>query len=387
MRPRKEDNTESLREEETFFDPCEETSGEYRDETMEDYSEGDETLARRAAGNDGGRRGSHAVKFAAAILLFAVLAVLAVAAVVNTMLSKINRPDIDQQYYTEEELEEINLAEAVENGPGEQNVVYPELDPSLIEWSSANQIEASKDVVNILLIGQDKREGQERQRSDAMVLVTFNQTDDSVTMTSFLRDMYVQIPGYQSNRINAAYAFGGMELLDETLELNFGIRVDANVEVDFDRFTRVIDLLGGVDVILSDSEADYLKLGQGGLTHLSGDQALQYARIRSLDSDFGRTGRQRNVLKSVYDAFRDVSITTAISLMNEIFPLLTTDLSNTEMLRYAVKLLPTVAAGNLTSQHIPAEGSYYFATINKMEVIVVDFEKNRDLLYDTLGGE
>ena len=88
-------------------------------------------------------------------------------------------------------------------------------------------------IVNILLVGQDRLEGEGRTRSDSMILCTFNKRTRELTLTSFLRDLYVQIPGYGGNRINAAYAYGGMELLEQTLEQNFGVQVDGIVEVDF----------------------------------------------------------------------------------------------------------------------------------------------------------
>ncbi|MFQ9799037.1 MAG: LCP family protein [Clostridia bacterium] len=100
-------------------------------------------------------------------------------------------------------------------------------------------------MVNILLIGQDRREGEGRQRSDSMILATINKKSQSIYLTSFMRDMYVPIPGYSDNRINAAYAFGGMDLLDDTIETNFGIHIDGNVEVDFSGFKTLIDMMGG----------------------------------------------------------------------------------------------------------------------------------------------
>ena len=93
-----------------------------------------------------------------------------------------------------------------------------------------------KDIVNLLLIGQDRREGQDRQRADSMIMVTLNKKTKQISMTSFMRDLYVQIPGYSDNRINATYAFGGMDLLDSTLNTNFGVEIAGNVEVDFGEF-------------------------------------------------------------------------------------------------------------------------------------------------------
>ena len=98
-------------------------------------------------------------------------------------------------------------------------------------------------IVNLLLVGSDQR-GEESARSDTMLLVTYHRKTGDITLTSFLRDMYLPIPGHGSNRINAAYYEGGTELLDETLKENFGLHIDGNLEVDFSRFSEIIDLLG-----------------------------------------------------------------------------------------------------------------------------------------------
>ena len=111
------------------------------------------------------------------------------------------------------------------------------LRPEDVIWNGADtSVMQDKDIVNLLLIGQDRREGQDRQRSDSMIMVTLNKKTKQISMTSFMRDLYVQIPGYSDNRINAAYAFGGMDLLDSTLTANFGVAVAGYVEVDFGEF-------------------------------------------------------------------------------------------------------------------------------------------------------
>lgn len=320
------------------------------------------------------------------LLIFLLVLVLATVAAVNLVLSKIGRPDPNETYLTPQELEEIDLRAAVEEN-AEPGVVYPELDESQIQWSTPNQnLRASQDIVNILLIGQDRRPGEGRARSDSMILVSFNRSNDTITMVSFLRDLYVQIPGYDNNRLNAAYAFGGMDLLDRTLEENFGVRVDYNVEVDFTGFSSVIDALGGVDISLSPAEAEYMGLSTG-WNHMDGDTALSYSRIRYLDSDFGRTGRQRNVLTSVYKSAKNMGFSNLISLVNDVFPLLTTDMSNLEIVALATELFPMLKNSSLESCHIPADGTYSFNTVRGMSVIVADFAANQDILAEALAPD
>lgn len=280
-----------------------------------------------------------------------------------------------------------------ENNPDIDGAV---VDPDSIDWGDpANQIGGGKNVINILLIGQDRREGEGRARSDSMILCTINKTQNTITMTSFMRDMYVQIPGYSDNRINASYAMGGMELLNECLNLNFGVVIDGNVEIDFSGFQEVIDTIGGIDIELSQAEADYLNrwgnwdvednAGEWslveGVNHLNGSQALAYSRIREVgNGDYGRTNRQRIVLTKLIDKANGLSITQANKLLNKFLPLITTDLSNTELLSLAVELLPRLSTMTINTQQIPADNAHYGAYIREMAVLVPDLEANREIL-------
>ena len=326
------------------------------------------------------------------MLLFLLLLLAAALITINMTLNKISRPDLtaENEFYTEEELAELDLAEAVAAGNAaglgsdEVETVYPELSPDSITWTSpSEEVAAAETVYNILLIGQDARDGETRARSDSMILVTINKTTKTITMTSFLRDLYVQIPGYNDNRINAAYAFGGMSLLDQTIYENFGVEIDANIEVRFEAFEEIIDILGGVDIDLTSAEANYLGLSAG-VNHLNGENALSYARIRYIDSDVYRSARQRNVMSVVYSNFKNASTSQIMALINEILPLLTTDLTNTEILALAIDLVPILSGSTLNSQCVPADGTYTFNTINSMAVIVADMDANRQFLKDTL---
>ena len=322
-----------------------------------------------------------AIATLASLLVF----MIAAAITVNLVLNKISRPDIEQSYFTEEELMELEIQEAIayaEENPEE--VTYPELDRSTVQWTEIEEeIGQKHELVNILLIGQDARPGENRARSDAMILVTFNKTLNTITLTSFMRDLYVQIPGYQDNRINAAYAYGGMELLDDTLKQNFGVDVDANVEVDFDGFADIIDILGGVTIDLSYSEASALGL-YAGTNVLSGSRALSYSRLRSIDSDFNRTERQRKVITALFTSLKSAGFSEITGLVNTIFPLVTTDMTNTEILAYASDLFPMLSTSSISSVRIPADGAYTQNSIQGMAVIVADMETNRSVLKSIL---
>ena len=255
-------------------------------------------------------------------------------------------------------------------------------------------------IKSILLIGQDRREEQSRQRSDSMILATLDKDQGTISLTSFMRDLYVSIPGYSSTRINAAYAYGGMELLDETLEENFGIKIDGNVEVDFEVFKVLVDKVGGIDLELTQAEADYicgrdqsvlypqpLRTNwnlQAGVNHLDGEQALIHARNRSIgNSDYRRTERQQEVLKAAFAKVKDLGILDMGGLVKDVLPLVTTDLSLWDMTGYALDVIG-MSVDDISSYRIPEDGSYTPQTINGMQVLVPDLAQNREYLQQVL---
>lgn len=278
-------------------------------------------------------------------------------------------------------------------GPVYEDVTWP--------TETVPVIEKEDHVFNILLIGQDRREGQGRQRSDAMILCTLNLETKTLTMTSFMRDLYVQIPGYRDNRMNAAYQFGGMPLLNDTLMVNFGVQVDGNIEVDFEGFAEIVDILGGVSIELTGTEAGYLNNGKGwrlksGTNLLTGEQALAYSRIRYIksndtsgraDSDYGRTYRQRQVLTSLINSCKNSNLTTLMSLLDPIMDIVATDMSEAQIVEYAMEVFPILSELKIVTQRIPADGTYEGARIRGMSVLIPDLEANRQLLLDSIMKE
>lgn len=246
-------------------------------------------------------------------------------------------------------------------------------------------------IVNILLIGQDRREGEETARSDSMILCTYHRKTGNVTMTSFLRDLYVPIPGHHNNRINAAYSEGGTALLDRTLRENFDLHIDGNVEVDFSQFSQIIDLLGGVQLELREDEAAEInkETGSGlsaGVQVLNGEQALTYARIRKLDADgdFSRTSRQRKLMNALLGSYRNIKWKDLLPLIDELLPLISTDMNYGRLVLLAMEILPKLSDAQITSQRIPADGTFTDEKIDGMAVLSADLEANRQLLRETL---
>ena len=247
------------------------------------------------------------------------------------------------------------------------------------------------DLLNILLIGQDSREGETQARSDSMILCTYSKNTRQLVMTSFLRDLYVEIPGHGSNRINAAYSFGGSSLLKKTIDQNFQVAIDGSIEVDFTHFSDIIDQLGGVQIELRQDEADVINRQTGsalteGIQCLDGFQALTYSRIRNLDmdGDFSRTNRQRKVMAALVDSLRGCSITELTPIIGNILPMLTTDLNRGQLFLYALEVLPHLSEINICSQRIPVDGTFADKTIDGMSVLVADMDAQRQQLRSTL---
>ena len=333
-----------------------------------------------------GPSGKHILKkclcIAAGLLL---IASVSIGIYVGSLMNQIHYVDSQTTpTLTQQELNSLQVEETVR----------PRRHPEIpVQWETTYVPIAKEDyVVNILLIGQDRRPGETRARSDAMILCTFNTRNNTLTMTSFLRDLWVQIPGYQDNKLNAAYAAGGMKLLKETLEHNFGIHIDGNVEVDFNRFVQIVDLLEGVEIELRSDEARYLNRAQdtqdltAGVQTLTGEQVLCYCRIRALDSnaDFSRTNRQRKVLDALVRKYRSAGISRTLSLLDDILPMITTDMTKMQIMGYAYDLLPKLASAQIVSQRIPADGTFTTPVIRNMSVLLADMDAARKMLRQTL---
>lgn len=336
-----------------------------------------------------------------ACVILAVLLVALVSAVIymESMLNLINKrdPAVHESTLSSSQIDDLlNQTDAID-----PDYTGPYLDGDDVTWGPDidDSLEKGENIVNILLIGQDRRKGEGRSRSDAMILCTINRSAKTLTISSFMRDMYVQIPGYRDNRINVSYAIGGMPLLDSCIQKNFGVQIDGNFEVDFSGFQKIIDKVGGVEIELTTAEANFLNkngnwdvennAGQwnlkAGVNNLNGSQALAYSRIRYVgNGDFGRTNRQRVVLNSLMNKAKNMSVIELNGLLKEILPMLTTDLSDSQILEYASYILPMLSDLTVTTQQIPADGAYRMTMIDGMSVLLPDLEKNREILADIM---
>lgn len=254
----------------------------------------------------------------------------------------------------------------------------------------AELVEKGDHIINILLIGEDRRENESRARSDSMILCTINTRDKTLVMTSFLRDLYVRIPEWEGkprldNRLNVCYAYGGAEMLNEALKQNFGVQVDYNIAVDMEGLKNIICYLDGIDVCLTREEAIYL--GHGlveGMNRLDAELALEFARLRKIDSDFGRTDRQRRLLKGIYSYVKDMNYVQLMGLAAKLDNWVTTDMSNNEKVIFIDRIKDILSELTITGQCIPAAGTYQDVYIREMAVLLPDLDANNAILKETL---
>ncbi len=233
---------------------------------------------------------------------------------------------------------------------------------------------------NVLLIGCDKSDGTS-QRSDSMMLVTVDKAHQKIKFTSFMRDLWVSIPDYGDARLNAAYSYGGADLLMETLYQNFGVPINDYVMVDFEMFQKLIDGLGGVNVDITEDEADFINETSHAKVHsgeniLNGDYALIYCRIRYLDSDFNRTQRQRKVMNSILKKTVSQNPVKTLSVMSDILPYITTDISPAKMTLKAFSAVTFLKYGN-DQFRIPTDDGYTNEMIEGQDVLVPDLDENK----------
>lgn len=250
------------------------------------------------------------------------------------------------------------------------------------------------EIKNILLIGSDRRDQSSHGRSDSMILVSINEKTEKIHLTSLGRTIWVSIPDdadpaykrYWSPNytLNAAHTWGGPRLLLKTVQRNFRIDFQDFVRVDFSSFEKVIDQVGGVEITLSKAEASHLR-GQGyslqaGNELLNGKEALAYSRIRKIDNDWNRMGRQRTVIESLIKKMLAMSSTSILKLPEKIMPHLETSISQGEVQGYLVNALK-YRKYEIDQMFLPVE-TYEALTKTSagQEVYKIDWVKNINAL-------
>lgn len=264
-------------------------------------------------------------------------------------------------------------------------------DDELTDLSGANvelpeeDVYSDSNVMNILLIGTDERTEKfdPYARADSIMVLSLNKKTHSVKLVSLERGMTVSLPGGKYDLLNHTFHYGGAKLVMQTVRTHFNLDAERYIRVNFSVFETLVDQVGGVDVSLSAEEAEALnkllkKEITAGVNHLDGYSALHYARLRSIDSDWHRIQRQRNVIASIKSGMKDQSVGELNQLATTCLPYVQTNLTSTEFADLLIHL-PQYANGDFSQMTVPQKGT--FKGLGN-----VDFEANskilRQFIYD-----
>lgn len=262
-------------------------------------------------------------------------------------------------------------------------------------------MELSEQMFNIMLVGTDTRSNDFEGRTDSMILISINPDTNKIILCSFLRDLYVNIPGYGGDRLNAAYVYGGTSLLAETFYYNFGIEIDKFVVINFWQAIDLLDDLGGTEIAITAEEievmnyylseqnrilekpegTDYLTANDAGTRLLNGNQALAFARIRYIGTDFARTSRQRQIITICIEKLKQMSILEINDLLEKYLPRIQTNLTEGEVMTLLFMALQ-INDYNIESMVIPMDYTWDFAQIDGMSVIQADLLENAEAWYE-----
>lgn len=330
------------------------------------------------------------------ILALLILAVSACAIYLNYLWGRVGKYDeSNDKKISQSEADKITQDDLVQIEPDEELPGISDINKPQGDTPAVNK---PKDVINILMVGQDSRSSKVRSRTDTMILISIHTKAQKVTLTSFMRDAYVKIPGYKPNKLNHAYEFGGLKLLNETMKANFGIEIDGNVIIDFSSFKDIIDLLDGVDIELTAKEAEYLVNGckhdvKPGMNRLNGQEALNYARLREIDNDYRRANRQRNVIMSIINRYKSLPVLDMLGLLDDILPVITTNMEKSEVVDLVMKYGGMANRASYKTQQIPANGTFKQGSVLVREGLKnwfqydIDFAANRKILQAIMDGK
>ena len=310
----------------------------------------------------GGKKSKKGVLIALCIVLVLVLSI-GVAGIVyyNHLLDGVTKVEVDKIDYAALATETFETLPVVETTEETTEATTVPTEP---------HIASSADYINFLVVGQSARVGETKEAdryADTMILCTLNTHEKTLTTTSLLRDTLVRGAQYMGHtwggiKLNTVYNMGyvwngvkgSMEVMNTTLFLNFGIEVDHNVEIDFDGFMKVIKLIDGIYIDLTEAEANYLnedyvwvyKDVTPGVNKLGGMAALSYARMRHAEgdneSDIVRTERQRKVIAAIIAKLKTMSLSELQALVDEALPYVTTSMTNAEITEMLMKFLPMI---------------------------------------------
>ena len=255
---------------------------------------------------------------------------------------------------------------------------------------------------NILLLGTDNRDEQEGySRTDSMIILSVNTETKEAKLTSLMRDTWVKIDGHGSAKLNAASVYGGPELTMQTIGSNFGLEISDYMLINITGMADVIDVLGGLEMDITEAERKAINKGLFDLSSrsgmekvessgenvlLNGNQAVAYSRIRMIDSDYVRTERQRTVLVKLAEKLKsEINMITIAGLITSLLPYVETSLGLSDLITLASVGLQMDFA-SIQELRLPADGTFESGEFNGTWCIKPNFEKNSALLNDFIYG-
>ena len=259
---------------------------------------------------------------------------------------------------------------------------------------------------NILLLGTDSRTSDTDTRTDTMIILSLNARSNEIRMTSLMRDIWVDVPGHGGAKLNAACVYGGPELTLQTINQNFGMDIQSYVEVNMQCLAQIVDALGGIRMDVSDSEAKAINklfaddrnahdentyfagdtVSAGSQVLLNGKQALAFVRIRSMDNDYVRTDRQRQMLVAIAKDLQQKDLLSLGAIITGMLQYVKTNLTFDEIMAIAGVCMGA-SLDDLPELRLPAEGTYQSGTFNGTWCIKPDFEENARQLRAFIYGE
>ncbi|MFS0932821.1 LCP family protein [Enterococcus casseliflavus] len=251
-----------------------------------------------------------------------------------------------------------------------------------------NGTAAANGARNILLIGSDSREG-EAGRADTIMVLQLDDPSKQPKLLSFMRDTLVTIPGYGENKINAAYAFGGADLVRQTLAENFGLETNYYAKVDFRSFEKVIDTLfpSGVAINAEKDMSKNLEVAiKQGQQQMNGLELLQYARFRmDEEGDFGRVRRQQQVMDAIFSEMKNpLAILKVPYAAGKVLGYASTNLPMSFLLKNIFSIAR--GAGGVDSLTVPVADSWqYGSSASAGSVLVVNLETNQQAIRNFLN--
>ena len=253
-------------------------------------------------------------------------------------------------------------------------------------------------IKNIALFGIDAVEG-EAGRSDSIMIATIDTIHKKVKLTSIMRDSYVNIPDYGMDKINHAYAYGGAQLSMKTINNNFGLNVENFAAVNFSSLPEIINILGGVELNITDEELQYINKYIDGINNLEGTnsphittsgvqtvdgvQALAYSRIRyTSGGDYVRTERHRNVISGLFNKLLSLPKTSYLGVLNKILPFIQTNMTSSEIFALGTNSLGVMGNIKLEQERFPLDGYSEGTYINNIYYLSFDIETTKKFFMD-----